>query len=62
MSMTNLMICLFLCYSVLSATTGSFFAAEREGIRPAIVVSRIETRMMIMAERGERFAIAEIIG
>ena len=62
MSMTNLMICLFLCYSVLSATTGSFVAAEREGIRPAIVVSRIETRMMIMAERGDKGARAEIIG
>ena len=39
MSMTNLMICLFLCYSVLSATTGSLFAATLEGISPAMTVS-----------------------
>ncbi len=36
-------------YSVLRATTGSFFAAERAGISPEITVNRILTNIITPA-------------
>lgn len=38
-----------ICYSVLSAVTGSFLAALEEGNRPATVVNNTATKMMMAA-------------
>ena len=39
----------FSCYSLRSDSTGSFFAAMREGMRPANIVNTIEIPMRISA-------------
>ena len=52
-----LLISYFSLYSVLSATTGSFFAALRDGINPDITVKPILIKTSINAATGFRIAL-----
>lgn len=44
-------------YSVLNATTGSFLAADLAGRSPEIEVNKIDTKIIIIAVSGVKFAI-----
>ena len=46
----------FIIYSVLSASTGSLFAAIRLGMNPPTIVKNKLTRIRIIACKGECFA------
>ena len=48
-------------YSVLRASTGSFFAAKPEGIRPAMSVSPTLIATRITQAMGSRNALRELI-